>query len=645
MKQFFSGILLVIGCLVGPMLGAVEWSIKSYPCPSDALFEGFVVEGKGRIYLPDPPTEEPASIQAFIQRSSLVFREYLRELPEGSLVVLDRKRNTLAARSTVEGHVALEGLLGDWNQQLPKMITLQVTLLEIPIADLTALLEETAAQQDHTAQLERLEQAGAKLVASTKLETKSGQRSTTQMVSMLNHVTEFAARADGSTEAATTEQESIGLLVEVDPIVSRDGRIIDLNLSISHTSKAAALRSIPLGTLAGKRIHGGVQDFTTEKWTSATALTPGQSRLLGAAPAEDPTMTRLCFVTAHAPIVIGIKDPRAETWLKTHGDAVEPIPAEEKKTAPKLGILSGMIIKKFNVPPDFLSGGDSTAAAPADPFGPVSASSPEPTFTVRMTAESVLKAQGIAFPEGASATFNRATSVLTVVNLPANMELVEAYVGSITYHTPAVLQIRAHIVEADSALVRKIARSSLSVTDHREAWQTFQAEIAAGRGRVVSVAAIETRSGQRSQVQSGSFYAWATSNLAPQISESKTEKTVTAIAALPVAELRADIERIPLGLQFEIDPVLGADGFTIDLNASIQRQSQPPTEHFAAAEPQTVDAPSVDFHPQVLTTAFTTADKLWRMIGTWQPVGADGKLDPAVMQAIFIQAVVLRVGE
>jgi hypothetical protein len=36
---------------------------------------------------------------------------------------------------------------------------------------------------------------------------------------------------------------------------------------------------------------------------------------------------------------------------------------------------------------------------------------------------------------------------------------------------------------------------------------------------------------------------------------------------------------------------------------------------------------------------------MWRMIGTWQLVGADGELDPAVMQAVFVQAVVLRVGE
>jgi hypothetical protein len=104
-----------------------------------------------------------------------------------------------------------------------------------------------------------------------------------------------------------------------------------------------------------------------------------------------------------------------------------------------------------------------------------------------------------------------------------------------------------------------------------------------------------------------------------------------------------------LGQTFEMDPVLGSDGLTIDVNAAVNRQSRAPTEHFTAPVPlpgvMTVDTPAVDFHPLKLSTAFTTMDGLWRMIGTWQPMGADGKLDPAVMQAVFVQAVVLRVQE
>jgi hypothetical protein len=35
---------------------------------------------------------------------------------------------------------------------------------------------------------------------------------------------------------------------------------------------------------------------------------------------------------------------------------------------------------------------------------------------------------------------------------------------------------------------------------------------------------------------------------------------------------------------------------------------------------------------------------MWRMIGTWQPMGADVKLDPVVMQAVFVRASVMRGG-
>jgi hypothetical protein len=125
------------------------------------------------------------------------------------------------------------------------------------------------------------------------------------------------------------------------------------------------------------------------------------------------------------------------------------------------------------------------------------------------------------------------------------------------------------------------------------------------------------------------------------------KKVEKGAVAVPIAELVATVEREPLGLHWEIDPVLGADGYMIDVNTSVRRHSQAPTERFDAPVARegslTVDAPAVDFHPLELTTAFTTQNGMWRMIGTWQPVGADGGLDPDVMQAIFVRATVVRV--
>jgi hypothetical protein len=650
MKRNVCILWWVVGCLLGTGLQAAEWSVKSYSWPTGLLGDGLVVEGKGRVWLPEVPTEEEAeSVKVFIQRSTLVFREYLKDLPDGSLVVFDRSRQTLAARTTEAGHDLIETMQAEMLSQVPRMLTFQVNLLEAPTADLGALLEEAVKSVDHTALLERLEGAGVEVVASASFETKSGQRAAIKMVTDVSHITEFAARADGSTEGSSRDVEPVGLTVELEPVIGYDGLTLDLNVAVKHTLQAGAPRMLPLGSLAGRRVQAGVQDFVAENWATAITLMAGQSQLLGVVPAQEAGKSRLCFITAAAPPLAMTVDARAEGWLKTHGDAVEKVPTEPKKVAPKLGLPAGMVMKKFRVPPDFLSMElmrDSAAMAPADPFGPAEA---EPTFMVKMTAEAMLKAEGVPFPDGASATFNRETSTLTVVNLPDNVALVADLLGSVHRRRPAVIQLHLHVVEAAGAVVRKVGRESLGVTDHRAAWAALQAEVAAGRGRLVDLASIVTKSGQRSTAESGRSYAWVAANLKAQVPEAKGDKGSVAVTGLPVAELEATVERETVGLCWEVDPVLGADGETIDLNLSVRRYSLEPTERFEAPVAQegvlSVDAPAVDFHPLELTTACTTHDGMWRMIGTWQPMGPDGKLNPEVMQAVFVRAVVVRIGE
>jgi len=631
MKKIIAGILLVFG----PASGAEEWSIKSHACPGDLLKDGYVIEGRGRVMLPFAPGESAESVKAFIRRSTIVFRDILKDLPEGSLVVLDGNHHTLAARTTEKGHELIKSMLEEWMVDLPLMLACQVNLLEVASTDLDALLEETGTNLDHSAVLERLEKTGARVVASASFETKSGQRILSEMATNVRHFTEIAARADGSSEGDGME-ESAGLTVEVDPVIATDRLTLSLAVAIRHTAVSGAPRTVPLGTVGGKRVEAAVQDFASENWNTNTVLLAGQTRLLGAAPTDADGNIQLCFLSASAPKVELAKSNRAEGWLRTYGEAVEKVPSEPAKRDATQGPPSGMVVKRFPVPPDFLSWGKGWSGGS------------EPEFNARLTSQDILKAQGIAFPDGASSTFNKMTSFLTVVNLPENVAQVEELLDSMFFCPPALIRFQLHVVEAASGVVRKLGRENLAVTDHRTAWEALQAEIAAGRGRVVESAAIETKSGQRCTVESGRLYAWANANLKPQVLEAKEEKGAVAVAvAVPIAELVATVEREPLGLHWEIDPVLGADGHTIDLNTSVRRHSQAPTERFDAPVARegsmTVDAPAVDFHPLELTTAFTTQNGMWRMIGTWQPVGADGELDPDVMQAIFVRATVVRV--
>jgi general secretion pathway protein D len=108
----------------------------------------------------------------------------------------------------------------------------------------------------------------------------------------------------------------------------------------------------------------------------------------------------------------------------------------------------------YKVPPDFESmssggGGDAAApAAPADPFAAGGGAAATVTgLTKRQSALEILRGQGILFPEGATAVFNKVTSQLIVKNTQPNLDLVEAFVDSIINQITKQVYITTKFVE------------------------------------------------------------------------------------------------------------------------------------------------------------------------------------------------------
>lgn len=96
-----------------------------------------------------------------------------------------------------------------------------------------------------------------------------------------------------------------------------------------------------------------------------------------------------------------------------------------------------MYTRTFKVPPTFLSD------APVMPTSGIAA---------RSTALDVLKAQGIPYPEGASATYIPATSQLIVRNTQASLDLIESYLGNMMI-VASNEQRNASLTRAKSGLV------------------------------------------------------------------------------------------------------------------------------------------------------------------------------------------------
>ncbi|GEP43315.1 hypothetical protein BGE01nite_26060 [Brevifollis gellanilyticus] len=107
----------------------------------------------------------------------------------------------------------------------------------------------------------------------------------------------------------------------------------------------------------------------------------------------------------------------------------------------------------YKVPPDFGTMGNSTgdaapAAAPADPFAAGGAPAAGVSGLIsRQSALDILKGQGIPFPEGATAVFNKVTSQLIVKNTQPNLDLVESFVESIQDQVTKQVYITTKFVE------------------------------------------------------------------------------------------------------------------------------------------------------------------------------------------------------
>ncbi len=136
----------------------------------------------------------------------------------------------------------------------------------------------------------------------------------------------------------------------------------------------------------------------------------------------------------------------AQMKFKVEAHAILVVPLSEN--------ASELYTRSYRVPPDFLSsgggdaGGAAAPAAPADPFAAGGgAAAGGGGLIARKTAKQILEGSGITFADGASASYNPATSQLVVRNTQPNLDLVEALVESITKTAPKMVVITSKFVE------------------------------------------------------------------------------------------------------------------------------------------------------------------------------------------------------
>jgi general secretion pathway protein D len=104
-----------------------------------------------------------------------------------------------------------------------------------------------------------------------------------------------------------------------------------------------------------------------------------------------------------------------------------------------------LLTRTYRVPPDFISNmstGVQTQAS-ADPFDVAPAGG---LLARRLGAQEALAAQGVAFPEGASASYNPATNTLRVVNSALNQDYISQLIETVARTEPTMVAVRVTMI-------------------------------------------------------------------------------------------------------------------------------------------------------------------------------------------------------
>lgn len=204
------------------------------------------------------------------------------------------------------------------------------------------------------------------------------------------------------------------------------------------------------------------------------------------------------------------------------------------------------------------------------------------------------------------------------MNTPKSLSLIDDLMSSMTYNPPGCFDVAFRIVEADASLVREWSMvrewstNALTSEGHHAVWEALM-----GDGRIVGQCFITTKSGQRVSLTSGLQY--------PVDFEGSEDSNA-----------QSPIETV--GMEFELEPMLGPDGITFDADLSIGFDTSPPTLEFTGNKKR------MRFFEETLLTSVVTLRGQNHLIGTWTPETSPSAEKRDVMHAAFLEVHATTIG-
>lgn len=430
-------------------------------------------------------------------------------------------------------------------------------------------------------------------------------------------ISEFAI-TDQNQPEITFDMRKVGTLVEIEPAICADGSTVEFNFMHElHPAPPETRGAHFRDPASGKRFAMPATDFHALKTTCGLSMTRGSTKL----------------TSLHQPTGRDATGKLWATFLKC--DVVPHIGKPNRKTESKaVEVPNGgeLETKSFRVPADFLTRtvthrSQDTPPAPADPFE--EPAQPPRTRRNHHSAPQSFRDLDLSFPEGSSASFNPATSLLIVRNTPENLALIEAWVDEVVRAQPKTTVLTTHIFQAPGPLLRRLTAQTARMSNHRSELDELLAAVKTGAAQSLGTHRIETKPGGIARTQQGVQHT-----------------------ALSDVHIRKDgkpeiiTETRNVGFKAELEGTINPDGQSADVHIATEFHTAPPLEHrerILDTQGRRLEFPLTDFHLSNLATTLTIPSGTTRLLSLHKLVGKPEFEQKDILQAIFITCDVLHV--
>lgn len=550
------------------------------------------------------------TLQAWFAQAGITF-------PAGAIT--EHRGDVLHLVNTPDNITLIAAIVDQLLGMSPKTIAFTAHTVEAPAAFLRDLARQTLASADDSAMFAAVEAAitrgEARFINSSFFEDKSGNRATHQTGFEHRYLDAFGTDAKGNPDLSF-ETRFIGSILEVEPTIGADNRTVELTFNHElHPSSPVIRRDHFRDPASQKNFEMPVTDFHAHKTTTSISLTNGSTKLISLnAPASHEGTGKLWATFLKCDVVPQF----ARTKIRTrdfHAPAKSNLPDDSNE----------MYVRQYRLPPDILS----------DRSADLSLQTHSSDLTPRRPTDVVLKeffeTQGVNFPKGASVRARNDVSGIIARNTSSNLDLIEAVVKRLLADSNKSTAFTTHVLQASGPLLRRLAAQAATKSNHRAELDELLAAVKTGAVRHLDTARIETKSGTRATTEQGIEHI-----------------AITEVSVNEKGEPVFGQEARKNGLRIELEPTVGADGVTVELNIAPEFHTAAPfehREHVIDTQGRKLEFPLTDYHFAKVTTALTLPDGTARLLSLYKPTGRPEFEKEDVLQAIFITCDLLRVGE